>query len=51
MWNGNAERFILEVSNTDNAVVCFGGLKIFTFARDNGDIFLESFDDSVVTVK
>ena len=51
MWNGNVKRFIVEVSSLDNVIVSFGGLKISTFARGNGDIFLESFDDSVVTAK
>ncbi len=50
MWNETAEKFIVDISNLDDAIVAFGGLNVSAFARDSGEIFLDSFDDSVIMV-
>ncbi|XP_046450942.1 replication factor A protein 1-like isoform X2 [Daphnia pulex] len=47
MWNETAEKFIIDISSLDNAIVAFGGVKVSAFARDSGEIFLDSFDDSI----
>lgn len=51
MWNKTAEKIIVDISNLDDAIVAFGGLKISAFARDSGEIFLDSFDGSFIMVK
>lgn len=50
MWNTIAEKFIIAVENLENVVVAFAGTKISTFSRENGEIFLDSFDDTIVSV-
>ncbi|EFX73552.1 LOW QUALITY PROTEIN: hypothetical protein DAPPUDRAFT_252891 [Daphnia pulex] len=37
-------------AHLDNAIVAFGGVKVSAFARDSGEIFLDSFDDSVIMI-
>jgi hypothetical protein len=46
MWNETAEEFIVEISQLDDAIVAFGGLKVSAFA-----IYLDYFDDSVTMVR
>ena len=41
---------LFQLSSLDNAIVAFGGVKVSAFARDSGEIFLDSFDDSVIMV-
>ncbi len=50
MWNSIAEKFILAVANLEDVVVAFAGTKISTFSREDGEIFLDSFDDTIVSV-
>jgi hypothetical protein len=51
MWNETAEKFIVNISNLDDAIDVFCGLKVSAFAWDTGEIFLDKFDDSVIMVK
>ncbi|EFX74212.1 hypothetical protein DAPPUDRAFT_109112 [Daphnia pulex] len=41
---------LFQLSSLDNAIVAFGGVKVSAFARDSGEIFLDSFDDSVIMI-
>jgi hypothetical protein len=50
MWNETAEKFIVNISNLDDAIDVFCGLKVSAFAWDTGEIFLDKFDDSVIMV-
>ena len=51
MWNETAEQFIVDISQLDEAIVAFGGLKVSAFARERGEIYLDYFDDSVTMVR
>ncbi|EFX72426.1 hypothetical protein DAPPUDRAFT_326149 [Daphnia pulex] len=46
MWNETAEKFTVDISNLDDAIVVFCGFKVSAFAWDTGEIFLDKFDDS-----
>jgi hypothetical protein len=51
MWNTIAEKFIIAVEKLEDVVVGFAGIKISSFSREDGEIFLDSFDDTLVSVK
>ena len=50
MWNMIAEKFIIAVEKLEDVVVVFGGTKISTFSREDGEIFLDSFYDPIVSI-
>ncbi len=47
MWKETAEQFIVDISLLDDAIV----LQVSAFARERGEIFLDSLDDSVIMVR
>ncbi|EFX75000.1 hypothetical protein DAPPUDRAFT_250980 [Daphnia pulex] len=49
MWNTIAEKFIIAVEKLE-VVVAFAGIKISTFSREDGEIFLDSFHDTLVSI-
>jgi hypothetical protein len=51
MWNETAEKFIVDISNLDDAIVVFCGFKVSAFAWDTGEIFFDKFDDFVIMIK
>ncbi|EFX76731.1 hypothetical protein DAPPUDRAFT_321917 [Daphnia pulex] len=50
MWNTIAEKFIIAVEKLEDVIVAFAGIKISTFSREDGEIFLDSFDDTLVSI-
>lgn len=52
MWGETAESFVKHIKNKEeDTIVAFGGVQVSTYPRSSNDIYLDSFDDTIILVR